>query len=390
MQWNNLSPLLRARHKSTGCQGRLFTSRRAVCSPEKWSKLTTARSVERTCIWCNQQPRVSTLAGPALSTKVTHSNNLRYGPVGPSVALLPSMHSFLPNPQSIYSAVFTQLPPPIRSYQPQLPESSVNETVAATSTVSQVRDPSKTQTILNHPSDSAALFGMYFTPANCKTLLQDYVGSNPNLTGLTGIETNSRIGKARTTFANLRKKNRSAVAPFRCLAAMPPEGSTRARILSGCPSLDRGSRVAEVGFEPRTFRSANSRSNHLSHLAPPHDTTEFILQKVYTAIVRPILLNRSELWPPRAQQIRKISVFDHRCLRSIGRSWWKNQISNAKLCQMVLGGRNFPAIDELVTLHRLRWLGDVPRIAEGHVPRRVLFAQPCAGWERPRGGQCMS
>ncbi|KER32202.1 hypothetical protein T265_01636, partial [Opisthorchis viverrini] len=37
-------------------------------------------------------------------------------------------------------------------------------------------------------------------------------------------------------------------------------GSTRAGILSGCPSLDRGSRVAEVGFEPRTFRSVNSRS----------------------------------------------------------------------------------------------------------------------------------
>ncbi|KER27862.1 LOW QUALITY PROTEIN: hypothetical protein T265_13696 [Opisthorchis viverrini] len=64
------------------------------------------------------------------------------------------------------------------------------------------------------------------------------------------------------------KKNRSAVAPFRCLAVMPREGSTRAGILSGCPSLDRGSRVAEVGFEPRAFRSVNSRSNHLSHLAP--------------------------------------------------------------------------------------------------------------------------
>ncbi|KAG5441639.1 Guanine nucleotide-binding protein subunit alpha-11 [Clonorchis sinensis] len=58
------------------------------------------------------------------------------------------------------------------------------------------------------------------------------------------------------------KKNRSAVAPFRCLTATPPEGSTRARILPGCPSLDRGSREAEVGFEPRTFRSVNSRSGH--------------------------------------------------------------------------------------------------------------------------------
>ncbi|KER20037.1 hypothetical protein T265_11319 [Opisthorchis viverrini] len=43
---------------------------------------------------------------------------------------------------------------------------------------------------------------------------------------------------------------------------------TRAGMLSGRPSLDRGSREAEVGFEPRTFRSVNSRSNHLVHLAP--------------------------------------------------------------------------------------------------------------------------
>ncbi|KER29044.1 hypothetical protein T265_04232 [Opisthorchis viverrini] len=42
--------------------------------------------------------------------------------------------------------------------------------------------------------------------------------------------------------------SRSAVAPFRCLTATPPEGCTRAGILTGCPSLDRGSREEEVGF----------------------------------------------------------------------------------------------------------------------------------------------
>ncbi|KAG5441792.1 hypothetical protein CSKR_110603, partial [Clonorchis sinensis] len=52
----------------------------------------------------------------------------------------------------------------------------------------------------------------------------------------------------------------TAVAPFRCLAAMLPEGSARAGILPGYPSLDRGSRDAKVGLEPRTFRSVNSRS----------------------------------------------------------------------------------------------------------------------------------
>ncbi|KAG5450433.1 hypothetical protein CSKR_105094 [Clonorchis sinensis] len=56
----------------------------------------------------------------------------------------------------------------------------------------------------------------------------------------------------------------SAVVTVWRLAVMQPEGSTRVRILPGCPSLDRGSRVAEVGFEPRIFRSVNSRSKHLS------------------------------------------------------------------------------------------------------------------------------
>ncbi|KAG5444735.1 hypothetical protein CSKR_114399 [Clonorchis sinensis] len=45
-------------------------------------------------------------------------------------------------------------------------------------------------------------------------------------------------------------KKSSAVASFWCLAAMQPEGSSRARTLPGRPSLDRGSREAEVAFEP--------------------------------------------------------------------------------------------------------------------------------------------
>ncbi|KER29760.1 LOW QUALITY PROTEIN: hypothetical protein T265_13302 [Opisthorchis viverrini] len=49
--------------------------------------------------------------------------------------------------------------------------------------------------------------------------------------------------------------NRPAVTPAWCLIAMPNERSTRAGILSGCLSLDGRSRDAEVGFEPRTFRS---------------------------------------------------------------------------------------------------------------------------------------
>ncbi|KER25979.1 hypothetical protein T265_06674 [Opisthorchis viverrini] len=85
--------------------------------------------------------------------------------------------------------------------------------------------------------------------------------SRGSLSGDAGDSTNQEAtdgirNSCGTRFQNLEpltilfQLNRSAVAPFRCPAAMPQEGSTRAGILPGCPSLDRGSRVAEVGFEP--------------------------------------------------------------------------------------------------------------------------------------------
>ncbi|KAG5449519.1 hypothetical protein CSKR_111840 [Clonorchis sinensis] len=52
---------------------------------------------------------------------------------------------------------------------------------------------------------------------------------------------------ARVEWAPIKKSNHSAIAPFRRLTAMPSEESTGAGILPGCPSLDRGSREAEVG-----------------------------------------------------------------------------------------------------------------------------------------------
>ncbi|KER23940.1 hypothetical protein T265_08300 [Opisthorchis viverrini] len=58
-----------------------------------------------------------------------------------------------------------------------------------------------------------------------------------------------------------QNKNLSPVTLFRCLTAMQPEESARAGILSGFSSLAKGIRETEVGFEPRTFRSVNSRFN---------------------------------------------------------------------------------------------------------------------------------
>ncbi|KER23738.1 hypothetical protein T265_08429 [Opisthorchis viverrini] len=70
-------------------------------------------------------------------------------------------------------------------------------------------------------------------------------------------------------------------SPFRCLAAVP-HGDTRAGILSSCPSLDKGSREPEVGFQPRPFRKNGisvkyyKRSN--SSLGSDRPNTQKMLQ----------------------------------------------------------------------------------------------------------------
>ncbi|KAG5455245.1 hypothetical protein CSKR_106449 [Clonorchis sinensis] len=212
-------------------------------------------------------------------------------------------------------------------------------------------------------------------------------------------------GRVRTT--DLPKKNRSAVAPFRCLAAMPPEGSTRAEILPGCPSLDRGSREAEVGLEPRTFRSSTYRVKFwecLSTFGVPdrsmvipkafyHDTMshwlerEFTDQKVrgsnLTSACR-LLLSRlgqpggipALVLPSGGMAVR------HRKDATAGRFF--------RFTILKLG-----AYGEIVLLFsynggRLRWLGHVLRMPVDRLPRRVLFAQPREGWKRARGGQTMT
>ncbi|KER29394.1 hypothetical protein T265_03963 [Opisthorchis viverrini] len=47
---------------------------------------------------------------------------------------------------------------------------------------------------------------------------------------------------------------------------MPPEGCTRVEIVPGYPSLDRGSREAEIGFEQRTFRLTQSPSSRQPYM----------------------------------------------------------------------------------------------------------------------------
>ncbi|KER29035.1 hypothetical protein T265_04224 [Opisthorchis viverrini] len=215
---------------------------------------------------------------------------------------------------------------------------------------------------------------------------------------------------------------RSAVAPFRCLAAMPPEGSTRAGILPSCPSLDRGSQEADVGFELQSAAlttSAISPPNFYSLLYRPlkhfggnwHNTIYDGLTRrpreryrstnlsycdsltkrlkheaawcstfscLRTSQTRDsagfqvslsknqITLQMSVCWKPVQAQLSwfilnaEITLKDGFSqqsgplrLEKVGKSW------SISVRQIAFGRNDSPTIGELITLHRLRWLGHV-------------------------------
>ncbi|KER30320.1 hypothetical protein T265_03265 [Opisthorchis viverrini] len=132
--------------------------------------------------------------------------------------------------------------------------------------------------------------------------MREYVGISGLFTGEIAMERQTVTGKLSTTLGGKMKgamiahtiiDNRSAATSFRCLAAMPPEGCTRAGILPGCPSLDNGSREAEAEFEPRTFRSVN------------HNTVMITCMLIKFSNIRELPL---VMWPNR-----KAAVLNWKC-----------------------------------------------------------------------------
>ncbi|TNN10595.1 endonuclease-reverse transcriptase, partial [Schistosoma japonicum] len=57
----------------------------------------------------------------------------------------------------------------------------------------------------------------------------------------------------------------------------------------------------------------------LRHLWRRRDIRLLTKGRVYRAAVRSVLLYGSETWPLRVEDIRRLLVFDHKCLRSIAR-----------------------------------------------------------------------
>lgn len=149
-------------------------------------------------------------------------------------------------------------------------------------------NPIKFQVFLDCLDDSVSLFGMRFSHSKCRMLLQDWVGSKPNL-----ALANDELGEV-----------------DRCI------------YLSICISPDGGKSDKVPSHMQKVFTS-------LRHLWRRSNTRLSIRGRVYTAAVRSILLSDSEIWRLKVEDVRKFSVFEHRFLLRIGRIYWKNFVRNS-------------------------------------------------------------
>ena len=134
------------------------------------------------------------------------------------------------------------------------------------------------------------MFRMRFEHPKFKMMLQDWVGVTPNL--------------------SIKGQFIERVDKFTYLGScITPDGS-----------------IAEV-LSPR-IRKARLAFSNLHHLWRRNDNKLSTKGRVYSAVVRSVLLHGSETWPLKAEDVRRLSVFDHRCLRSIGKICWEHRISN--------------------------------------------------------------
>ena len=82
-------------------------------------------------------------------------------------------------------------------------------------------------------------------------------------------------------------------------------------------------------------------------------------------------------------------MFDHCCLRRISGVNLRDRVSNIEIRRRVFGNNaSVCSLEQVLNLHRLRWLGHVLRMPSNRLPRRVLLSEVPLEWKRVRGGQC--
>jgi hypothetical protein len=208
------------------------------------------------------------------------------------------------------------------------------------------------QALLDKLTEVIPSFGMTFAAAKCKVMLQDLQALNTPL----------------------------------MIQGEALEVVERFTYLGSCISSD-GSVTDEV--EARVSKARIAFAN-LRHLWRQKGLSLGLKGRVYNATVRAVLLYGSETWPIRKDDLRRLQVFDNRCLRTIAGVGWRQRIRNEVVRKRVFGNTAGNSIEECIQKNRLRWLGHVLRMPNNRLPRKVLFSLPASEWRKPKGGQMMT
>jgi hypothetical protein len=195
-------------------------------------------------------------------------------------------------------------------------------------------------------------FGMRFAPAKCKVMLQDTQTPTAPLT--------------------IQGETLEVVERFTYLGSC---------ISSDCSVTD------EISARISKARIAFA---NLRHLWRQKGISLGLKGRVYQTTVRAVLLYGSETWTLRAEDLRRLQVFENRCLRTIVGVGWRQRIRNELIRKRVFGCEVDATISECIQHSKLRWLGHVLRMPGHRLPKRVLFAQPNPEWRKPRGGQAVT
>jgi len=99
-------------------------------------------------------------------------------------------------------------------------------------------------------------------------------------------------------------------------------------------------------------------------------------RNVYKAVVLSVLLYGAETWTIKAPDLRRLTTFHNRCVRSIlGVSryqQWRERITTKNLSEAF--GMQW-SVSDFIMERRLRWLGHLGRMSNDRLPKQLLFGE---------------
>ena len=112
--------------------------------------------------------------------------------------------------------------------------------------------------------------------------------------------------------------------------------------------------------------------------------------RVYKTTVRAVLLYGSETWPIRVEDLRRVQVFDNRCLRTIAGVGWCQRIRNEIVRKRVFGRVEGMSIGDCIQHNKLRWLSHALHMPGQRLPKKIMFFMPDSEWWKPKDGQSLT